>query len=286
MKLRRALPSPVWLQGPAARPARARPPTPVTVIAQRPGLAPRWNRPAWLQALALRRSDVLAPAALVLWTASVSTVEISTMNDLGLLAALPATFFAALGLLVVSIVMTLRDVRPSPVRFALHVGCLVVVLHGTVPLILSAPNYPWAYKHIGVTDYVSLHGSVNAATDIYQSWPGFFAGTAWLTKLAGAGSPLAYAAWAPVYFNLLNCLMLAFVFGALRVARPTRWLAVFLFVAGNWIGQDYFAPQALAFVLSLAVFGMLLVVVTHQLSPYMLIIGVALLTVAGTIRPR
>ena len=350
-------------------------------------------RPAWLHAVGLRWADGLAPAAMVLWGAAVSTVDLETMNDIGLLGALPVTFFVALGLLVLSIVMTLRDSRASPVRFALHVVCLVVVLHGTVPLILSAPNYPWAYKHIGVTDYVSLHGSVNAATDIYQSWPGFFAGSAWLTKLAGVGSPLAYAAWAPVYFNLLNCLMLVFIFGALRVARPTRWLAVFLFVAGNWIGQDYFAPQALAFVLALAVFGMLLtwfqadrrptpvraasrlahvaagrlgpaslgpavpatprhrrlrersrrelsrlwvsaggrpsearakgaalhrwqasgssaiscppydtfhhvaraaavlavfaaVVVTHQLTPYMLIIGVVLLTVAGTIRPR
>lgn len=391
MKLPGVLPAVARLRAPPAGSTAPRVPAHRAAVVASPAPAMRSRGPAWLQPLALRWTDCLAPGALVLWAASVSTVDLETMNDLGLLGALPAGFFVALGLLVVSIVMTLRGSRPSPVRFALHVGCLVVVLHGTVPLILSAPNYPWAYKHIGVTDYVSLHGSVHAATDIYQSWPGFFAGTAWLTKLAGVGSPLAYAAWAPVYFNLLNCLMLAFIFGALRIARRTRWLAVFLFAAGNWIGQDYFAPQALAFVLTLAVFGMLLtwfqadrrphpvltasriahiaaarlgpalpapvvaprrrglrarsrrelaqmwvaaggrpsearskgaalhrwqasglretlsapydlchhlarvaavlavfaaVVVTHQLSPYMLIIGVVMLTVAGTIRPR
>ena len=206
----------------------------------------------------LRPADGILPAALILWGASLSTVDLSTMNDYGLLAALPAGFYLALALLVLSILVTLHDSRPSPVRFALHVACLVLVLHGTVPLILSAPNYPWTFKHVGVTDYVNLHGGVRASTDIYQSWPGFFALAAWFTKLAGVGSPLAYAAWAPVYFNLLNCLMLSFAFASLPVTRATRWLAMFLFVAANWVGQDYFAPQALAFVLTLAVFALLL----------------------------
>lgn len=150
-----------------------------------------------------------------------------------------------------------------------------------------------------------------------------------------------YAAWAPVYFNLLACLELSFAARSLAILPRTRWLALFLFVAGDWVGQDYFSPQAMAFVLSLAVFAIVLewmqvdrpvalmragrrlaarmarpgaakapqgnpgpaaappplalagllavfavIVVVHQLSPYMVIVGVGLLTVLGLVRPR
>jgi hypothetical protein len=265
------------------------------------------------------------------------------MNDWGLFAAIPITFFAALGLLIASIGALFTASRLSPVRLTLHLAALVLVLHGTVPLIFAPPNYPWVYKHIGVTRYIGAHGRLDPSIDIYHSWPGFFALAAWFTRVAGAPSPMAYAAWAPVYFNLLLCLVLNFAFRSLRVTPRVRLLGLFLFVPANWVGQDYFAPQALAFVLSVAVVAMVLawlqvdrpnrfirrlrrlaasvkvkgssgpheeepppststgsrraaviailgtfgvVVVSHQLSPYMVVIGLGLLTAAGVVRPR
>jgi hypothetical protein len=143
--------------------------------------------------------------------------------------------------------------------------------------------------------------------------------------------------------------MLGFAFRSLPVSSRTRWLGMFLFVAGNWIGQDYFSPQALAYVLTLAVLAIVLtwfqadqppaliapiarrvrrlvrapevaagreiapiagvdahgssrrlraarlaalfaifaaIVVTHQLSPYMIILSIGALIVAGKARPR
>ena len=291
--------------------------------------------------LRLRRLDVLLPAALALWFIGVRAVEPAAMNDYGLLPALPVLFFVGVGLLVGSIVTVVLSPALSPVRLALHLGALVLVLHGTMPLIFSDPIYPWVYKHVGVVGYIDLHGSVNSAVDIYHNWPGFFALGALFTRFAGVISPLSYAAWAAVYFNLLICLELAFVFRSLPVTPRVRWLGLFVFASGNWIGQDYFAPQAVAFVLSLAVFGMALawlradrlpalvraarrmasrvvakdtpsngdgegsspgpprpaglsalfvvfvaVVVTHQLSPYIVLLGLGLLAAAGLLRPR
>ncbi|MHB8669981.1 MAG: HEAT repeat domain-containing protein [Acidimicrobiales bacterium] len=252
-------------------------------------------------------------------------------------------FFVALGILVGSVAVLLRRSELSPLRLGLHLVALVVMLHGTAPLLLREPIYPWVYKHVGVVGYINLHGSVDSRIDIYHNWPGFFTAAAWLTRIASvAGSPLGYAAWSPVYFNLLVCLELGFVFRSLPVTRHVRWLAMFLFVAGNWVGQDYFSPQAAAFVLSLAVFGMVLawlqtdrpvalmrvarrmaswirrsgseggdlgaapssagpprvaalgalffvfsaIVITHQLSPYVVVLGLGVLTAAGMVRPR
>jgi hypothetical protein len=288
-----------------------------------------------------------------LWLFALGGVHLGAVNDWGLLAALPVAFFVALGLLVVSIALSLTDTELSPLRLCLHVVALLLVLHATVPLLFPEPNYPWVYKHVGVVGYINLHGAVDPSVDIYQNWPGFFAVSAFFTKIAGAGSPLAFAKWAPVYFNLFFCLELAFVLRSLSLTRRTRWLAIFLFAAANWVGQDYFAPQALAFGLSLAAFGILLtwlrvdrqpalvramgrlarrvartpkhapanpdpadadfgnadelpelsgwarvlvigtlitifavVVVSHQLSPFLVLFGIVLLAAAGMVRPR
>jgi HEAT repeat protein len=320
------------------------PPPPVTEDAT-PGAAVsvRGGPPSPLSTVGLRPLDALLPLSLALWVVSVRAVKPAAMNDFGLLPALPVAFFVALGLLVASIVLALLRDRLSPVRLGLHLVAFVAVLHGTVPLLFTQPIYPWVYKHLGVVNYINLHGRVDASLDIYHNWPGFFALAAWLTRITGVGTPLAYAAWAPVYFNLLVCLMLAFVHRSLPVTPRVRWLASFLFVAGNWVGQDYFAPQAVAFVLSMAVFGMALawlhadrppaavravrrlarrasrpeqldpdepegapparppsqvpalvalfvvftvLVVSHQLSPYFVLLGLGLLTMAGMIRPR
>jgi hypothetical protein len=295
--------------------------------------------------LRVRPSDALLPAALVLWLVALQGVRIDAINDWGLLSALPVTFFVAVGLLLVSIAFALTDEELSPLRLGLHAVALVFVLQGTIALLFPEPNYPWVYKHVGVVGYINLHGAVNPTVDIYQNWPGFFAVAAFFTKIAGVGSPLAFAKWAPVYFNLFFCLELAFVLRALPLTRRTRWLAVFLFIAANWVGQDYFAPQALAFGLSLAVFGIVLkwlrvdrqpalvraagrlarrmlrapekvradapgdelsqlsgwalplvlgsmmtmfavVVFSHQLSPFLVLFGIALLAAAGMVRPR
>lgn len=288
---------------------------------------------------------MLLPLVLALWVLGLRGVDPAAINDWGLLPALPVTFFVAVGLLIASAALVLCESQLSPVRLGLHLVALVLVLHGTVPMLFAEPAYSWTYKHIGVVDYINLQGSLDPRIDIYQNWPAFFAPAAWLTRVAGVGSPLAFAVWTPVYFNLLICIELAFVTRALAVGSRVRWLGMFIFVAGNWVGQDYFAPQAMAFVLSLAVFGMVLtwlqvdrvsapvrallrrarsilrvqrsvrpapegamnqplsgwlrvaafgatlavfsvVVVAHQLSPYMIVLGVGLLTAAGLVRPR
>lgn len=206
----------------------------------------------------LRLADLLLPVSVVLWALAVAIADAGAMDDYGLLAALPAAYFVAAGLLVVSTAVVLTDDRLSPVRLALHLAALVVVLHGTVPAIFSTATYPWLYKHVGVVAYLNANGDIDSSVDIYQNWPGFFTLAAWFTRLTGAASPLSFAAWAPVYFNVLSCLVLMFAFRQLPVSQRARWTACFLFVAANWVGQDYFAPQAMTFLLSVGVVALVL----------------------------
>jgi hypothetical protein len=82
--------------------------------------------------------------------------------------------------------------------------------------------------------------------------------TAWIDKVAGVSSPLVYASWAELFFEIFYAIELAWIFRALPLNERERWLALFLFAGANWIGQDYFSPQGFALVISLGVFGMAL----------------------------
>jgi hypothetical protein len=137
---------------------------------------------------------------------------------------------------------------------SLHVVALVVMLYGTAPLVYSEGRYTWLYKTIGVIQYVNVHGQLNPSIDIYQQWPGFFALAAWFGKVAGVASPAAtYAKWAQLVFELAALPLLNLGYKALFLTARQRWIALLLYPASNWIGQDYLSPQALGTLLSLGV---------------------------------
>ncbi len=285
-------------------------------------------------------------ACVALWGFSVASMRVGRLGGYGLLPEFPLTFFVALALLVVSFVAALCSERPSQVVLAGHVLALIVFLHGTVPLLFTEPFYPWVYTHFGVVRYINLHGRLDSSIDIYQNWPAFFTLNAWFGRVART-QPVQIAAWAQVFFNTCNMLQLRYVFGSLNKDVRSIWVAVFTFFAANWVAQDYFAPQAFAFTLSLGLCGVILrrltvapdrarmarrlnraaafvarlgrrrraapapddepagsqrvgrraarnialalfavIVASHQLTPYMLIAGLAVLTALGVVRPR
>jgi hypothetical protein len=193
--------------------------------------------------------------AVVLWAIALSDLDLRRISDYGLVSTLPVSFYVALGILVASFSIALIRRGTPTSLLALHVVVLIVMIHGTLALAYEAPRYAWAYKHVGVVDYIIEHGQVDRSIDLYHNWPGMFALSALATRLAGATSPLPLIAWAQLAFSLLNLAGLAFVFRSLAIDRRLVWLGTWIFFAANWVGQEYFSPQALTFFLSLVVFG-------------------------------
>ena len=176
---------------------------------------------AWLHYLP---SDVMLAAAMGAWVIAIRSANVGAVNDYGLLPALPPVFYGSLLIIVVSFVWTLSPSRPSQPRLWLHLMALVLVIHGTPALLFPEPWYAWVYKHVGVVAYISAHGAVNGNIDIYQNWPGFFALVAWVDRIAGVSTPLSYAAWAPVYFEVLTLLALLFAIRPLTPSIRVRWI--------------------------------------------------------------
>jgi hypothetical protein len=206
-------------------------------------------------------APLIVPIAVALWIESVSRIDVPRLDDYGLPPALPVTWYLALALLLGGAVAELHADAPRPAVVALYAAAIVLVLYGTVPLLTETPQYTWTYKHIGVTRFFELHGHTDPSVDIYNHWPGFFALAALASQVAGMPNPVAYAAWAEVVFAGLGGLMVAaaahVTVGSARVAGA----AALIFILGNWIGQSYFAPQALAFTFTM---GLLVIVLAHR----------------------
>jgi hypothetical protein len=288
---------------------------------------------------ALSRVALSLPAvvALVIWRLSLRHVDIANLGSYGLPPALPITWYLALSLSVVGAVTAITVRRTSGLIMVVYLVAIAIILYGTVPVLSVQPHYSWVYKHIGVVLYLEAHGKVNPSIDIYNRWPGFFALGAAFSTVAGRPNPETYASWAELFFPLLDALLvMAAVKAITREVRIAAGAAL-LFTVTNWVGQSYYAAQAFAFALSLALIAVMLrqlrvdgpcyskrltrwiervgrvpqlsvqtdttakwprsaaiaivlsldavIVASHQLTPYMLLVSIVLLMLAGVVRP-
>ena len=189
-------------------------------------------------------SDVLLPLSAILWAVGVARTDTSHLGEYGLPAVLPYRFLRGVALLVISVAFELARPVLTPARMAMHAVVLVVMLYGTAPLVYQQSRYPWVYKTVGVIQYVSAHGQLDRQIDIYQNWPGFFALAA-CSRRPRLSSPLVYAKWAQLFFELAALPLLYLAYRALALPARQRWIALFIYSGSNWIGQDYLSPQAM-----------------------------------------
>ncbi|KJY35587.1 hypothetical protein VR45_13645, partial [Streptomyces sp. NRRL S-495] len=205
------------------------------------------------------------PTALALWLLALPKARLSRMGDLGLLQALPPLWFAAPVLLTVGFVAVLR----SPVvrhRWAgAYVLALILVIHATPGLLYPTLRYAWAWKHVAIIDAVLRHGGTVPGAgklDVYNQWPGFFELHALVLRATGLDSVLGYASWYPVITNVLLLGPLLLLYRSFTTDRRLVWGGIWLYYATAWVGQDYFSPQALAYLLHLTVIAL----VVHRLA--------------------
>jgi hypothetical protein len=235
--------------------------SPLTMGQWAPHAADETRRPGEVPAVppARRRMTALQwaaraalPVALVLWLLSLRHVNLNAMTDLGLLQVLPVLFWIALGLLALGFCVALSDRRTRGGWLAAYVLVLIAILHATPALLYPTLRYGWAWKHVAVVDAMIRNGgSVPGANklDVYDQWPGFFHLNALVMQATGLESSLGYAVWAPPLNNVLLLAPLLLIYRAVTTDRRLVWGAVWIFYSCSWVGQDYFAPQAFAFLL-------------------------------------
>ncbi|MFF3687315.1 glycosyltransferase [Streptomyces sp. NPDC002187] len=266
---------------------------------------PRPDRAPWRGPLLL--GGPLA-GALGLWAYAVARTDTTAPGDFGLAGALPVAFWAGLALLAAGFWICVRDPRRAdrwPLAYTL---ALLVMERGTQALVYPTPLYAWAWKHDAVIGHLltaerlQTTGGGLGDMAVYDQWPGFFAAQAALVRLTGVENSLTYMAWWPLLSSVLLLAPLLLLYRTFTQDRRLLWTAVWLFCVANWVGQDYFSPQSLALALYLAVIAIVLrrggrpahggrsrhllwtvllvpliaaIVISHQLTPVMLVVALA-----------
>lgn len=202
---------------------------------------------------------VLLPlCALILWSISLKEVDLQRMNDLGLVSVLPPSIIIALITLTISFCLALRRPQMRQPVLLLHLVLLVVMLYSITTLVEEAPHISTVYKDTGYTEYITRTGTVNPYLDFYFNYPGFFILSAIVTRGAGYHDTLGFAAWTPVFFNLIYLGPLYMIFTSATTDKRVVWLGLWFFALTNWVQQDSFVPQGLDFFLYLVIIAILL----------------------------
>lgn len=188
----------------------------------------------------------------------VRNVDAHNARSLGLIEILPISFFLTTGALSTSFLLQLRRSTTPASVLAAHVVALIFLLHGTVSWIEQSPRFPVAYVHVGFVEIIQRTGSATTWLDARMSWPGFFATAAMLNEVAGVDTAYGFLLWAPLLANLVFAPLLYSLARVTGDDRRIHWLTLWAFYSLSWVGQDYFAPQTVNYVLFLAFMVVLL----------------------------
>lgn len=210
------------------------------------------------------------PLAAGLWCYALPRVGFREMGDYGLLDRLPAAYHLSLLVLTAGFLLSLRRAGTAPWWPAAHCAALLFALKAPPAVLYDAVRYPWASKHDAVVDTLLAHGELRPGAALsgnmsaYDQWPGFFTLNSGLVRAFGVEHAHAYANWAPIVLGLLTMPVLVLLYRTFCQDWRLVWTAVWIFQLANWVGQDYFAPQGLAYLLHLTV---ITVVLRHFVRP-------------------
>ncbi len=199
----------------------------------------------------------LAAAGFALFFASLRHVELNRMSGLGLLSVLPPGAVAGVTVLAGAFVAGLGLPRAYRWVLGATLAGLVICLDGMTAFIEPAPRFATSYQIAGFIQYISATGHAAPSLAAYFSWPGFFALISLLRGAAGVHGVLTLMRVWPMLIDLLCLPPFFLLMRNLRISWRAQWLAGFLLVVGNWVGQDYFSPQSLNFVLYLVFLAIL-----------------------------
>jgi len=208
-----------------------------------------------------RRARDLVPVAMlagaVLAAAGCVLSADLELDDLGLLHSLNPLYLLALATL--PLVTALEARRPAPRAWLLAVPVLAFVLIvWLTPLVLEGtPRFRTSFQSWNYVDPLLRGDGLQPDRLVYHNWPLFPQLFAAFQQVTGLRDTTIMAAFPLVVMLAWLALTVALVRVLAPDAGPVGWaLGAWALVVFSWTNQDYFSPQAVAFVLFL---GLILV---------------------------
>lgn len=182
----------------------------------------------------------------------------SRITSLGLISATPWVLYPLALMLSLSFALALRSRSPSAFALVAHFAALALLLPGLPGFLEQYPRFGTAWLHTGFVRAIIIHGKPIVGLDARFSWPGFFTAIAAVVGMAHLGSALSMLRWAPMVQNLAYALPVFITARAMLRSDRKAWVVAWLFLLTNWVGQDYFSPQGLAYFIFLGVLAIVI----------------------------
>ena len=218
----------------------------------------------------------------------------------GFLAQIGPLWYLGVGLIVLSLAVSRSYAETAT---AIGVLALIVVLTGTQAIVYDLPRIQSTAKHVEMVQQIRHEHLLQTTVAVYNGWPGFFSAMAWLADAAGIRDPIHLATAWQMLIGLYRVIAMRYFAGQVIGDRRLAWLAVLFCALPDTIGQDYFSPQSVGFVLGILIFGFALsrlplrlkaaamigagvtMAITHQLSPYIVGGALCVLVVFRQLKP-
>ena len=190
---------------------------------------------------------------------------------------------------------------------AIALSSLVAALTVTPAYVYGLPRIQTAAKHIGFVQQVLSAHYLDIHAGIYQAYSGFFNLNGFICYIAGVNNSIGLATYWTAIINITGLFVFRLFFGNLLRSTYRVYVALALSFLVNAIGQDYFSPQSVGFVLAFGIFGLVIgakkseiddktrmsllcviscaIAVTHELSPYAAAAVLIIFVVFRIIRP-
>ncbi len=176
------------------------------------------------------------------WSASLGSIHPYQSTSIGLVSQLTALWWLGLGLAAVGVFLELRRESPRTLVMVFTLVGFALILHGTLPATEPVPRFSSAYVVAGFSNYIGLTGHALPKLDVRMSWPAMFAATGMAARAMGV-STLWFLRWCPLVLNLAYLAPLKAISNTCLRTSRARWTVLAIFLASNWIDQDYFSPQ-------------------------------------------
>lgn len=205
--------------------------------------------------------------AVLFWIAGLPLMQPDRIDDFGIASILPWQYWVAVGCVTAGFAVSLIHPGQSNLLRLSALILLVLILHATPPIVYGTLRYSWSWKHIGIIDFIQRTGGVDRSITFlgaYHNWPGFFWLFARIADWLHYG-PLEIANAArffSVFSNIAYIFLLRAIFRRFTPDDRMVHAAVWIFLCANWVGQDYFSPQAVAY-------GLYLLILVICLGPLM-----------------
>ncbi|MTD14892.1 serine/threonine protein kinase [Nakamurella sp. YIM 132087] len=214
---------------------------------------------AALRAIGRRvRGLCVLAGSVLLWWAATRTTDLTAAGDRGILTVLPWTYWLALVLVCAVITAGLVARAVDHLLLGIAVPVLLIQVATFVGVASGAAPVGAGWVQVGFVEYIARTGEVALGTDARFSWPGFLAGSAQLQQWAGMSSVGPLMVLAPGLFAVLAMPALWLIGRAVTRSARGGWIAVLLFGVTNWLQQDYFSSQAVAFLFFVSILAVLL----------------------------